>query len=89
MEILMIILAVIFLIAVPLNIVLFAVVLSNVIVDEKNMDSCIVNPNPKVIYKNLHVNWFGTMLLTIIFNILLPVISIPYWICKLCTIGRK
>lgn len=35
MEILMIILAVIFLIAVPLNIVLFAVVLSNVIVDEK------------------------------------------------------
>ena len=45
--------------------------------------------NPKVIYKNLHVNWFGTMLLTIIFNILLPVISIPYWIYKLCTIGRK
>lgn len=89
MEILMMILVVIFFIAIPFNIVALTVTLSNLIIDEKKLDSCIINPNPKVIYKNIHVNWFGTMLLTIIFNILLPVISIPYWIYKLCTIGRK
>ena len=45
--------------------------------------------NPKVIYKNISVNWFGAIILTILLNILLPVIAIPYWIYKLCTIGRK
>lgn len=45
--------------------------------------------NPIVIYKNLKVNWFGVILLTIIFNVFFPIIAIPYWIYKLCTVGRK
>lgn len=45
--------------------------------------------NPIVIYKNLEVNWFGAILLTIIFNAFFPIISIPYWIYKICTVGRK
>ena len=44
--------------------------------------------NPKVIYDNIGVNWFGAWLLGIVCNILLPVIAIPYWIYKLCTVGR-
>lgn len=45
--------------------------------------------NPKVIYDNLKVNWFGAILLTTIANVLLPAVAIPYWIYKLCTVGRK
>ena len=44
--------------------------------------------NPKVIYNNIKVNWFGAWLLAIVCNILFPVVSIPYWIYKICTIGR-
>ena len=44
--------------------------------------------NPIVIHDNIGVNWFGAILLAIVFNILLPAIAIPYWIYKLCTVGR-
>lgn len=45
--------------------------------------------NPKVIYKKIKVNWFGAWFLAIIFNITLPILSVPYWIYKIFTIGRK
>ena len=45
--------------------------------------------NPVVIYNNVKVNWLGAALLSIILNIAFPLISIPYWIYKLCTIGRR
>lgn len=45
--------------------------------------------NPKVIYKNIKVNWFGAWLLAVVCNICFPVVAIPYWIYKLCTIGRQ
>jgi hypothetical protein len=45
--------------------------------------------NPIVIYKNIPVNWFGVILLTIILNLLFPPISICYWFYKLVTVGRK
>lgn len=45
--------------------------------------------NPIVIYNNVRVNWFGAVLLSVISNVLLPSLAIPYWIYKLCTIGRK
>lgn len=45
--------------------------------------------NPIVIYKNIRVNWFGAWALSILLNILLPAIAIPYWIYKICTVGRK
>ena len=45
--------------------------------------------NPKVIYNNIKVNWFGAYFLAVILNIIFPVISILYWIYKICTIGRQ
>lgn len=45
--------------------------------------------NPKVIYKEIPVNWFGVILLTIIFNVCFVIVSVPYWIYKICTLGRK
>ena len=45
--------------------------------------------NPIVIYKNIKMNWVGVILTTIILNILLPAVSVPYWIYKLLTVGRK
>ena len=44
--------------------------------------------NPIVIYNKTKLNWFGVAVLTVIFNILLPAISIPYWIYKIFTVGR-
>lgn len=44
--------------------------------------------NPKVIYNNIKVNWFGAWFMAIVFNITLPIIAIPYWIYKLFTVGR-
>lgn len=45
--------------------------------------------NPKSIYENIEVNWFGCILLTIFFNLLCPVISGGYWFYWLCTVGRN
>lgn len=45
--------------------------------------------NPLVIYKHIKVNWFGAILLTILANVVFIAVSIPYWIYKLCTVGRK
>ena len=45
--------------------------------------------NPIVIYNKTKLNWFGAVVLTVIFNVLLPAVSIPYWIYKIFTVGRK
>ena len=45
--------------------------------------------NPIVIYEHVRVNWFGAILICILLNLLLPAISIPYWIYKLVTVGRS
>jgi hypothetical protein len=44
--------------------------------------------NPKVIYNSIKVNWFGAYFLAVVLNIIFPVISILYWLYKVCTIGR-
>lgn len=44
--------------------------------------------NPIVIYDKIKVNWFGAWLLAIVCNMALPAIAIPYWIYKICTVGR-
>ena len=44
--------------------------------------------NPIVIHNNIKVNWFGAIALAVIFNALLPAVSIPYWIYKIFTVGR-
>ena len=45
--------------------------------------------NPLIIYKNIKVNWFGTVVLTIVLNIVFVTAAVPYWIYKLCTCGRR
>lgn len=45
--------------------------------------------NPKVIYKRVKVNWFGAWFIAITITILIPAVAIPYWIYKICTVGRK
>jgi hypothetical protein len=51
---------------------------------------CILRPD--WIYDQFNVNYFGCVILTILFNLLCPIISVIYWICKLiyfiCTVGR-
>ena len=46
--------------------------------------------NPK---RNYHYwtscNWFGVIFITLLLNILCPILSIGYWLYKLCTFGRK
>lgn len=45
--------------------------------------------NPFRIYKKIEVNWFGAWFIAIAVNVLLPAFTIPYWIYKIFTVGRK
>ena len=45
--------------------------------------------NPIVIYNNVHVNWFGCIVLTILAHIAAGPWACLYWFYKLCTVGRK
>ena len=45
--------------------------------------------NPLFIYQHARVNWFGTLCLTLLWNLMCPGLSISYWFYKLCTCGRK
>lgn len=45
--------------------------------------------NPIHIYKYNKVNWFGAIIVALIYNALCPIGSICYWFYKLCTVGRK
>ena len=45
--------------------------------------------NPSWLYRNIKVNWFGAALIAFVANIALPVISLCYWLYKLCTVGRR
>ena len=45
--------------------------------------------NPVFIYRHNSVNWFGAIMLCLVYSSLLPICTIGYWIYKLCTVGRK
>ena len=45
--------------------------------------------NPIVIYNNVHVNWFGCIVLTILAHIIAGPWACLYWFYKICTVGRK
>lgn len=45
--------------------------------------------NPVWIWNNFQVNIFGCIMLTLLFNLLIPLVSLCYWFYKLCTIGRR
>ena len=68
-----------------INFVFFIIFLTSP--DEDDIGFSFVNP--KFIYDNIEVNWFGTLVITIILNVLLPIASIPYWIYKIFTVGRN
>ena len=51
---------------------------------------CIPNLlNPVCIYKENKVNIFGCIMLAFIGHIFFPWYALPYWLCVLCTIGRR
>lgn len=46
--------------------------------------------NPYWTYRyHKKVNWFGAIMLSLLFTILCPVGAICYWFYKLCTVGRR
>ena len=45
--------------------------------------------NPFHIYKYARVNWFGAIVLALIYSAICPVGAAIYWFYKLCTVGRK
>lgn len=45
--------------------------------------------NPRAIYRNNRVNYFGCAMLTLLAHILSPFIAFCYWFYVLCTVGRK
>lgn len=45
--------------------------------------------NPGWMHVFYKVNWFGAILLALIFNALCPLGAAGYWIYKLCTVGRR
>lgn len=48
--------------------------------------------SPVWLYQNYRINYFGCLVLTVLFNIACPLLSIIYWACKLIkwlfTVGR-
>lgn len=45
--------------------------------------------NPVFIYKHNHVNWFGAVVVCLLYSLICPVGTVCYWFYKLCTVGRK
>lgn len=45
--------------------------------------------NPEHIYEHNRLNVFGTVMLTIFYNLLSPGAALCYWFYKLCTVGRR
>lgn len=45
--------------------------------------------NPTHVYKYNHVNWFGAIVVSIIYAAICPVGALIYWFYKLCTFGRS
>lgn len=44
--------------------------------------------NPAVVYKEAIVNWFGAIILALLYTAALPLLAIQYWIYWLFTVGR-
>lgn len=45
--------------------------------------------NPKYLYSQLCVNWFGAIMLSIVFLVLTAPMTIWYWVYKLFTVERR
>ena len=44
--------------------------------------------NPIYIHKQVRVNWFGAIVMTLFYTALCPLAAVCYWFYKLCTVGR-
>lgn len=44
--------------------------------------------NPYRSYSTYAVNWFGAIMISLVYTALCPLGAICYWFYKLCTIGR-
>ena len=78
------------LLAVPWS--LFGILILILIADcNKTLKNCENSDffNPLWIYNNYNVNWFGAVMLCLLFNILCPIWAIGFWFYKLCTVGRR
>ena len=46
--------------------------------------------NPYYVYKYCKlVNWFGAIMIALLFTGICPIGAVFYWFYKLCTVGRK
>lgn len=45
--------------------------------------------NPCHIYRYNRVNWFGAIIVALVYNFICPIGTLCYWIYKLCTVGRN
>lgn len=65
----------------------------NSVVYNSARDDVLCYLNPVWLWKAYKVNVFGCFILTILFNLACPLVSIIYWIIKfigwICTVGRK
>ena len=44
--------------------------------------------NPYWAYRYHKVNWFGALMLSLLYTVLCPIGAVCYWFYKLCTVGR-
>lgn len=68
--------------------VLLGIIIACIISDSRLASHGFEFVNPAWLHKRIRVNWFGAVLLAIIFNILVLPDAVLYWIYKLCTVGR-
>ena len=45
--------------------------------------------NPCFIHKHNKVNWFGAVVVCVVYSLVFPIGTLGYWVYKLCTVGRK
>ena len=45
--------------------------------------------NPFYVYRNIRVNYFGLIWMTLALNLICPLATVGYWFYKLCTVGRR
>ena len=45
--------------------------------------------NPRFAYETYRVNWFGAIMISLLYTLLFPLGAIMYWFWQLCTVGRE
>ena len=70
--------------------ILFGAAFSAMLWDHYSLFGSFEYLNPLFLYDyHTNLNWFGVICLTLFYNLFCPLVTIIYWFCKLCTVGRK